>query len=198
MATPRGPQQLRAQRTRGDLLAAARRVFAELGYDGATVDDVAEAAGCSKGAYYFHFATKDDILLALFDAWASERTQQLREAGAADLLETLLVPETGGGWGTRLVIEFWEQSGRNARLQQKLTSLERSWRRLIESGLAGAANGRRTTGASVALVAQLALALHHGLIVQGCLGQVSRARAKECATTLESLIARPKTLRRAG
>jgi len=199
MSAPRAPQQLRAQRTRSELLAAARRVFAQLGYNGASVDDVARAAGCSKGAYYFHFASKDDIFLALFDEWAAERTAQLRDAGAAELLETLLIPETGGGWGPRLMIEFWEQSGRNKRLQQKLTSLERSWRRLLESRLSGRGDRKRgPNGVTPGLVAQLALALHHGLVVQGCLGQMSRARAMECAATLEALAARPKALRRAG
>ena len=190
MRTPRAPQQPRAQRTRSDLLAAARRVFAERGYDGATVDDVAERAGCSKGAYYFHFASKEETLLALLDDWARERTRQLREAPRDDLLDTLLVPETGGGWGPRLLIEFWEQAGRNKRVQGKMAAVERSWRRLLQERLA--ANGQG------AQAAQLALALHHGLVVQGCLGQVSRARAKECATAIESLIARPKALRRAG
>ncbi|MEX0786816.1 MAG: helix-turn-helix domain-containing protein, partial [Dehalococcoidia bacterium] len=69
------PQQLRAQRTRRDLLTAARRAFATAGYEGATIDDIAEAAGCSKGAYYFHFATKEEALLAMIDDWTRERTR---------------------------------------------------------------------------------------------------------------------------
>jgi AcrR family transcriptional regulator len=190
MRTPRAPQQLRAQRTRSDLLAAARRVFAERGYDGASVDDVAERAGCSKGAYYFHFASKEEALVALLDDWATERTARLREAPREALLETLLVQETGGGWGPRLLVEFWEQAGRNKRVQHKMAAVERSWRKLLQE--------RFGSNGSGALAAQLALALHHGLVVQGCLGQVSRARAKECAAALESLIAQPKALRRAG
>jgi AcrR family transcriptional regulator len=188
----RTPHQPRALRTRNTILAAARRIFAELSYDGATVDDVAKAAGCSKGAFYFHFSSKEQVLLALLDTWADERTRQLRAALPEDLLETLLVPETSGGWGPRLLLEFWQQAGRSRRLQQKLGSIERSWRKLIEEGLS---DGQRS-GVAPAITAQLALALHHGLVVEGCLGQISRARAKACADALQRQVR--GSLRRAG
>src|SRR3990170_2446043 len=101
MPEPRPPQQLRAKRTRRHLLAAARRVFAERGYLNASVDDIARAAGCSKGAYYFHFASKEDVLLALVDDWTGDRSQRLAEAvdgssprvALAGMLEALLTPE---------------------------------------------------------------------------------------------------------
>lgn len=56
----------RAQ-TRARLLASAREVFARAGYGGASVDDIAEAAGYSKGAFYSNFATKEAIFLDLLE-----------------------------------------------------------------------------------------------------------------------------------
>lgn len=50
---------------REELLAAALRVFAERGYSAAGVDDIAAAAGYSKGALYWHFASKQELLSAL-------------------------------------------------------------------------------------------------------------------------------------
>ena len=58
----------RRDRTRQDLLAAATTVFAARGYDGASVDDVAAAAGYTKGAVYSHFSSKAELFLALFRA----------------------------------------------------------------------------------------------------------------------------------
>ena len=55
----------RAERTRADLLAAARRVFAEKGYEGASVGDVAAAAGYTKGAVYANFGSKEELFLEL-------------------------------------------------------------------------------------------------------------------------------------
>jgi AcrR family transcriptional regulator len=47
------------------LIAAARIAFAERGYAGASVETIAEAAGFSKGALYFHFPSKEALALAL-------------------------------------------------------------------------------------------------------------------------------------
>ncbi len=55
------------ERTRRELLAAAARVFAAKGFAGASVDDVAEAAGYTKGAVYSNFASKTDLMLALIE-----------------------------------------------------------------------------------------------------------------------------------
>jgi AcrR family transcriptional regulator len=59
--------QSRAQ-TRERLLASARTIFAQAGYGGASVDDIAEAAGYSKGAFYSNFATKEAIFLDLLES----------------------------------------------------------------------------------------------------------------------------------
>jgi AcrR family transcriptional regulator len=53
--------------TREALLAAALQVFAEHGYREAAVDQIAERAGYSKGALYWHFESKDDLFYALLE-----------------------------------------------------------------------------------------------------------------------------------
>jgi AcrR family transcriptional regulator len=56
---------------RGELLAAARRVFERDGYHGATVSAVVQAAGLSQGAFYLYFADKKGIFAALQDEMAT-------------------------------------------------------------------------------------------------------------------------------
>jgi AcrR family transcriptional regulator len=53
--------------TRDELLAAALRVFARRGYRDAGVDEIAAEAGYSKGALYWHFSSKQGLLLALLE-----------------------------------------------------------------------------------------------------------------------------------
>lgn len=65
-------QRTRAARAEGrqarnELLAAALRVFADRGYRQAGVDEIAAAAGYSKGALYWHFSGKEDLLQALLE-----------------------------------------------------------------------------------------------------------------------------------
>jgi AcrR family transcriptional regulator len=67
-------QQARSRATRERLLEAAEKVFAEKGYEGARMADIAEEAGCAVGSVYFRFKDKD----ALFFAIAEDFTQQVR------------------------------------------------------------------------------------------------------------------------
>src|SRR6478736_1852586 len=65
-------QRTRAARADGrearkELLAAALRVFARRGYREAGVDEIAAEAGYSKGALYWHFSSKAELLTALLD-----------------------------------------------------------------------------------------------------------------------------------
>ena len=58
----------RRQQTRDYLLQAAAQVFAERGFHGASLDEVAAAAGFTKGAVYSNFKNKEDLFLALLEA----------------------------------------------------------------------------------------------------------------------------------
>jgi AcrR family transcriptional regulator len=65
-------QRTRAARARGreardELLTAALRVFARRGFGQAGVDEIAAEAGYSKGALYWHFSGKEELLLALLE-----------------------------------------------------------------------------------------------------------------------------------
>ncbi|MFF6997575.1 ScbR family autoregulator-binding transcription factor [Streptomyces sp. NPDC008313] len=60
-----GLKQERAVRTRGQVLDAAAEAFATRGFPAVTVLDVAELAGVTKGAVYFHFANKEALAQAV-------------------------------------------------------------------------------------------------------------------------------------
>jgi AcrR family transcriptional regulator len=62
-------RERRLEHTRSLLLDAAEEVFAERGFTPATLDDIAGAAGYTKGAIYKHFATKEDLFLAVSDRY---------------------------------------------------------------------------------------------------------------------------------
>jgi AcrR family transcriptional regulator len=65
----RWTRERRLEHTRTVLLDAAEDVFAEKGFTPATLDDIAHAAGYTKGAIYKHFATKEDLFLAVSDRY---------------------------------------------------------------------------------------------------------------------------------
>jgi AcrR family transcriptional regulator len=58
----------RRAQTRDRLMAAATTVFAERGVNGASVEEICETAGFTRGAFYSNFADKDALVLALIQA----------------------------------------------------------------------------------------------------------------------------------
>ena len=69
--------------TRSDqILDAAQRAFARLGFSHARMDDVAAESGLSKGALYLYFKSKDQLIEALAGRMASFETRRLREISA--------------------------------------------------------------------------------------------------------------------
>ncbi len=54
-------------RKRGQILDGARRVFREMGFDAASMNDITRAAGVSKGTVYVYFANKEELFEAIVD-----------------------------------------------------------------------------------------------------------------------------------
>jgi AcrR family transcriptional regulator len=76
-ARPRRTQAERREATRGALLAAARRLFAERGYEEVAAEEVVAAAGVTRGALYHHFGGKRELLDAVYEQVEGELTQRI-------------------------------------------------------------------------------------------------------------------------
>ncbi len=91
---------LAKQQTRAKVLAAARRLFSEQGYEGATIRDIAAAAGMSTGAVFANFTDKSDLfreimivdMAALADAMSAA-------AGSANTVDEALLKMFMAGYG---------------------------------------------------------------------------------------------------
>ena len=85
-----------AAETRERLLRAAAEVFAERGYDGTRVVDIAAAAGVSNGALYAHFDSKAELLVAALRAHGRQELADLLAADPSRPVTELLL-EVGRG-----------------------------------------------------------------------------------------------------
>jgi AcrR family transcriptional regulator len=96
------------------LLVAAEQVFARDGFEAARIEDIALAAGRSRGAFYANFASKTELFLALREQMTRRRARQLREsvkdlpdAAARDqAIKAYLVQQVLGERQLLLEIEF--------------------------------------------------------------------------------------------
>lgn len=86
----RRPKGDKRRRTRAALLEAARAVVREKGYERTTLQDVAARAGMTSGAIYGNFRNKDELFIALADAyWAPIRPRFKPGATLAEIMRAL-------------------------------------------------------------------------------------------------------------
>ncbi|MGW2249989.1 ScbR family autoregulator-binding transcription factor [Kitasatospora sp. NPDC001660] len=90
-------RQERAVQTRRSILEAAASVFDEFGYEGATIGEVVARAGVTRGALYFHFASKRDLALGVVEEQfvqgpLPERSCKLQEFVDTGMVVAYLMP----------------------------------------------------------------------------------------------------------
>jgi AcrR family transcriptional regulator len=113
--SPASPVSARRTRTRRRLMAAAISVFAERGVIGSSVEEICEAAGFTRGAFYSNFPDKDALVLALIEqgiaeeyAAAEEAVTELKARGAkllaTDTVSQVLDRLSGGGRSDRTTL----------------------------------------------------------------------------------------------
>jgi AcrR family transcriptional regulator len=79
------PRTEQVATNRRQLLAAARDVFGEWGYARASLDEIADRAGFTKGAVYSHFRSKADLFLSLLEERIGQRAAAQREQVTATM-----------------------------------------------------------------------------------------------------------------
>ena len=115
-SVPRGrhapPLEIRLERQRARLFAAAAAVFARVGYAEASAEAISREAGMSKATFYEHFANKEECILALFDA-AAEMVRT--GVGSATLGDETSTPQERITLGVRAFLSALEAYPDHAR-----------------------------------------------------------------------------------
>lgn len=131
----------RGEETRRRILDVAGRSFAEYGYQGTSFSHLVAATGLTKGAFYFHFASKEALALAAFahaqERWVTAVVRRLPiDSPAADRLRSLLraavrfYKEDPAG---RCVFRLCLELGEDPRLRPTLAPHLALWEDLVES-----------------------------------------------------------------
>ena len=147
METPRARTRRRPpEERRAQILEAALHCFASKGFHAATMDDVVRASGLSKGSLYWHFKSKEDVFLALFDAFANASFHEWNAqiAAGCPTLEALeratlgKLDQLGGEQGLSAWVGFFAHPLARERLaavyRQVRAGLEASLAREMDAG----------------------------------------------------------------
>jgi AcrR family transcriptional regulator len=127
--------------TRSCLMESAAKVFSRRGLDGGSIDDVAEDAGYTKGAFYANFKSKEELFLAMLDQrfaqkieaterhWATDEPppEQARHAAAEFAQSLRSDPEAA-----RLSMEFSSYALRNEAFREELLTRFATFRERLE------------------------------------------------------------------
>ncbi|MGW0334798.1 TetR family transcriptional regulator [Streptomyces sp. NPDC003011] len=95
-----GLRELKKQRTRDALLRAALELFISRGYEGTTVDDIAEAVEVSQRTFFRYFAGKEEAALALQDRTVAHFVESVRERPPHEAPMEALRQAVLEGWDT--------------------------------------------------------------------------------------------------
>lgn len=167
----------RGSQTRARLIAAAAEVFAEHGIARASLEEISRRAGYTRGAFHWHFSTKEELLLAVLRERLAQRiaaTDRVAES-AQNLLEfnreqRASTPSFASGerrdWAL-LLLEFWLTAARDPRLLEEAAALKAQARSAIERQLTQLAEA---SGVSLpipaATMAAALIALEDGFALQ--------------------------------
>jgi len=161
------------------LLDAALEVFAEHGIETANLDQVAEAAGLTKGAIYSNFTGKDDLFYAMMTEQVLARVESIRSVltvNPADTRNTQDLRYIGGllteaftdqrEW--RLVfLDFWRRAVRDDDVRTRFIAHRRALRDAIAASVEEFLGGEPPVGDfTVDDVVTVVLALSNGLAIE--------------------------------
>src|SRR5947209_4233852 len=114
------------------------------GFHDASIDEIAERAGYSKGAVYWHFASKDDLFLALVEERVDRPTREMIELLQSAPAELDMVPEASRRFATLLAgqrdwllldNEYWSQAVRDPDLRRSYAKRRRELRAALGRAL---------------------------------------------------------------
>ncbi|HEY0276501.1 MAG TPA: TetR/AcrR family transcriptional regulator [Paenirhodobacter sp.] len=168
------------QTTRDRLIATGLRALMSKGYDGVGIGPILTEAGVPKGSFYHYFASKDDFVIAILDAYDAHYRairEQIFADGSLDplsrldayfgVLEQELIDSFPAG-GCLYGILSQSLSGRSPGLRDRLAQVFRSWQQgLAELIIEARAAGQLPDAVDPQAAAALAVDLYEGALVRG-------------------------------
>jgi AcrR family transcriptional regulator len=163
------------EETRQKLLDSALQVFARNGYERATVDEIVREAGFSKGAFYVHFETKEDLFWEMLEERIAAQQDTFRQTVDASLSvaenERRILEQafnmSAHPLGPAVILEFTAHGMRNEKVREQLAKMYESWHSFtMETLRSGQELGVVRKDVDLALLASTIMALFEGSMIQ--------------------------------
>lgn len=206
MATATSATTPRKRRDRGEtrqrLLESALSVFARNGYERATVDEIVREAGFSKGAFYVHFESKEDLFWEMLQERIEKQQELFRQAIDVDqsveenekrILQVLFAGHDDP-LGPAVFLEFAAHGMRNPKVAERLSEMYSRWHSFVVETLTGGRElGLVRDDIDISLLASAIMALMEGGMIQSSLAPEDlrlNRRVDEFARLMTDLISK--------
>ncbi len=168
--------QQRSEETRSKIMESAIQLFSDRGFNAASVEDICDQAGISKGAFYHHFDSKQALFLALLNDWLQTIDRAIEAAKGKNVPETLLgmteafpyVFETAGNH-LPMYMEFWLQASRDKKIRQATIAPYRRYHQYFTSLIQEGVEEGSFTEVKAEAAARLIVSVAMGLLLQSLL-----------------------------
>jgi AcrR family transcriptional regulator len=141
---PRLTRKEKQAHTRASLMHSAAKVFARRGLQQASIDEVAEDAGFTKGAFYANFKSKEELFLAMLDERFTKRIEDIERVIASEGSTAQKARRAGDNFvqmlsadseWERLFFEFSAYAARDEDFREELVTRYRTMRDRIAAAL---------------------------------------------------------------
>lgn len=172
--------QERSLATRMMITAAAQRQFAARGYEKTSVAGICAEAGVSKGAFYHHFQSKQELFNLLLQDWLSGIRREMNDllaetsdmqSGLARLAEQYRQVLLSSSQHLPLLLEFWRAGMQDAAVKQAATQPYRDYQRLFAAVIARGVRSGVFGEVDADVTARMFMALGMGILLQGMLAE---------------------------
>jgi AcrR family transcriptional regulator len=168
--------QQRSEETQTKIMEAAIKLFSNRGYNKASVDDICAEAGISKGAFYHHFRSKQELFLALLDGWLRTIDNAIEASKDKTAPETFMqmtaafpyIFETAGE-GLPMFLEFWLQASRDKKIWEASIAPYRRYHKYFTSLIKKGVDEGSFVEVDPELAARMIISTAMGLLLQSLL-----------------------------
>ena len=182
--------QKRSQETRTQIIKAALELFAQEGYEAASVSDISKAAGVSKGAFYHHFPSKQALFQQAMEEWLDSLDQQMLTVRETEVSipeaftqMTQMMPEvyqTAMG-GLPIFLEFLSHSYRDPEVLKGFALPHQRYREFFSAMIQEGVDEGSLRDVDPDVVSRVIVALAVGLLLEGLVNP----NGEECANVAQ-------------
>ncbi|MFO8055785.1 MAG: TetR/AcrR family transcriptional regulator [bacterium] len=191
-------ERLSREVRRQQILDAAIDCFCSKGYHGASISDIVEASGTSKGNVYWYFASKEEIFLAVVEMWAERALRDLAEdlqekGGSFESLADKIVDRLLRYMNQERAFllawtEFATAASRDDEVRSRMISIARKFQRELSPFLSAGVERGELKDVDLSALSNILKVVHDGILFNGIIWPEKFARRKNVESMIRLVV----------